>query len=142
MLLIRLPSDEPVPILRPNLPDGLDHFLNDTLILVVGVLPTGGLDASQVFHVLEPTMAIRHKIYQLDDAMTYIYWHKLFSSSKFMFVIGSLGEARRPRLAWALPYKSLAPRAVAEDLFVSLVPGYRERDSRSQTENSTKNLSR
>ncbi|WP_157903148.1 hypothetical protein [Cupriavidus malaysiensis] len=73
MLLVRLSSDKPVRILRPDSADRLDHALNNPLIIVIGVLPTGSLDTSQILHVLEPTMTIRHEIYQLNNPMAHIY---------------------------------------------------------------------
>lgn len=73
MLLVRLPSDKPVRILRPDSADRLYHPLNNPLIIVIGVLPTGGLDASQILHVLEPTMTLCHEIYQFNNPMAHIY---------------------------------------------------------------------
>ncbi|MGO4811338.1 hypothetical protein AB4156_17385 [Cupriavidus sp. 2MCAB6] len=93
MLLIGLPSDEPIRVLRPYPPNGFNHFLSHALPGAAGVLPVGRLDAGQVFHVLEPTMAVRHKIYQFGDSMLHIYWLKISHRVKLTPALG-LGPCR------------------------------------------------
>ena len=136
MLLISLPSDEPIRVLRPHLPNGFNHFLGYALSGAAGVLPVGRFDAGQVFHVLEPTMAIRHKIYQFGDSMLHIYWLKMIHRVKFALLIG-FGQCRSG--CNELELSRISPRQQKKlqrtACFSNTWLG--EQNSRSKAENST-----